>query len=151
MAQTLAQDPDDPTNMIPLTQGRHSSLNMDLTIGWEFKRFYIFFPPSINLQELKTSNLTLASEGARVNGYYDIVVRQRCVLGQATFNDIRILNASSNVVINITQLLPYDPWERWPAWYNDTVIQVDGTFYTNDSSASPAVALTRQINVVGKE
>ena len=150
VAQTLARDPDDPDSLIPLTEGRHSSLNMDLTIGWEFKKFYIFFPASTNLQELKVSNITLASRDAVVNGLYDIVVRKRCVMGQATFEDIRIIDVYSNVVINITQLLPYDPWERWPPLYNDTIVHYDGIYFnTNDSSDSPAVAISRTIDVIG--
>ena len=151
-AETLAVDPNDPNSLILLTEGRHSSLHIDLTIGWEFKTFYIFFPTSVNCQELKQSNVTLASKDAHVNGMYDTIVRKRAVNGQVTFEDIRILNIYSNVVINVTQLLPYDPWERWPPIYNDTIDYVGGLyFHSIDSSNSPAVAVTSRFDVIGKD
>ena len=150
-AETLAVDPNDPDSLILLTEGRHSSLHIDLTIGWEFKTFYFFFPTSVNCQELKQSNVTLASKDAHVNGMYDIIVRKRAVNGQVTFEDIRILNIYSNVVINVTQLLPYDPWERWPPIYNDTINNVGLYFHSNDSSNSPAVAVTSRFDVIGKD
>ena len=147
--QTLAVDPNNG-NLIPLTEGRHSSLNIELTIGWELKRFYIFFPPSFNLQELKTTEVTLGGRDAKLNGQFDLVIRKRAVLGQATFEDVRITNIYSDVIINITQILPYDPWERWPAVYNDTITWYDNIFFnTNESDYSPATVLSERFDVVG--
>ncbi len=149
-AQTLAADPDDPTTLIPLTTGRHSSLNIELAIGWELKKFYIYYPPNFNLQEIKSADAILGGRDAKVNGQFDIVTRKRAVLGAVTFDDVRVLNVQSNVLFNLTQILPYDPWERWPPHYNDTVVRYEGIYFnTNNSADSPCTALSTRFDVIG--
>lgn len=150
--QTLARDPNTGA-LIPLTTGRHSTLHVDLTVSWEHKSFYRFFPSSANFNEIYYSNVTLASVDAFLNGYYDTVIRKRCSGGTATFTDVRIQNIYSGVTLNVTQILPYDPWERWPPVYNDTIEDFNTLYFRirDDPLLSPGVAISDPFDVIGKE
>ena len=151
----MAVDPTDPNNFIPLTDGRHSILNVDLTIAYDFKQFYIYFPSgNFNFNQLFSSTYTLGGADVKENGYFDHVIRKQCSSGQVTFTDVRILTEATNIQLNFTQTLPYHPWERWPPIYSDTWV-LDWTTWTqksyvDDSLLSPAVAFTNVFNVTGK-
>ena len=154
--QTMAVDPTDPNNLIPLTTGRHSILNVDLTIAYDFKTFYIYFPlGNFNLNQLASSMYTLGGADVMENGYFDLVIRKQCSSGQATFSDVRILTEAVDIQLNFTQTLPYHPWERWPPVYNDTLVLDWGTWtqqsFIADSLYSPAVAFTNAFNVTCKK
>lgn len=112
--QTMTEDPSNPGTYIALTTGRHSTLNVDVTISWETKVFYMFLPASFNINELLSSQYTLAGTDVTKNGNLDLRVRKRCVAGAATFTDIRVIDEAMNIRLNFTQTLPYYPWERWP-------------------------------------
>ena len=151
IVQTMAEDPFSPGSYISLVSGRHSTLNVDLTISYDEKRFYIFFPSgNFNWNQIASSRYNLAGIDVEENGLLDRIVRKRCSLGTATFDDIRITTEAMNVQLNFTQTLPYYPWERWPPIYNGTTI-LDWTTFTfysvSDSEMSPGVALTPPFNV----
>ena len=147
--QTMTEDPANPGSYIPLTVGRHSTLNVDLTISWEFKVFYMFLPASFNLNEILSSQYTLAGADVTKNGNLDLRVRERCVNGFTTFTDIRLIEQAVNMRLNFTQTLPYYPWERWPADYNETIHTSPSlTMYTTpEETFSPAVVFTPPFNV----
>ena len=155
--QTMAVDPADPNNFIALTTGRHSILNVDLTIAYDYKKFYIFFPSgNFNFHQLASSSYTLGGADVMENGYFDLVIRKQCSSGQATFTDVRILDEATHIHLNFTQTLSYHPWERWPPVYND-VWRQDWTTWTQKtfvddeySLTSPAVAFTNAFNVTRK-
>jgi len=149
--QTKAEDPSTPGTYIDLTTGRHSTLTVDLTIAYDEKRFYIFFPGgNFNLNQIAFSTYNLAGTDVEENGKLDRRVRKKCVNGAATFNDIRITTTAVDIRLNFTQTLSYYPWERWPPIYNGTTI-LDWTTFTlyslSDGENSPGVALTPPFNV----
>lgn len=151
--QTKAEDPSTPGTYIDLTTGRHSTLTVDLTIAYDEKRFYIFFPGgNFNLNQIAFSTYNLAGTDVEENGKLDRRVRKKCVNGAATFNDIRITTTAVDIRLNFTQTLSYYPWERWPPIYNGTTI-LDWTTFTlyslSDGENSPGVALTPPFNVTG--
>ena len=154
--QTMAEDPNNPGTYIALTTGRHSILNVDLTIAYDFKDFYIYFPSgNFNFHQLATSTYTLGGADVTENGYFDVVVRKQCSSGAATFSDIRILTEATDIQLNFTQTIPYHPWERWPPVYNESWV-LDWTTWTQktyvaDSMYSPAVAFTNAFNVTRKK
>ena len=153
IVQTMAEDPLSPGSYIPLVSGRHSTLNVDLIISYDEKRFFIFFPGgNFNWNQIASSRYNLAGTDVEENGKLDRRVRKRCALGTATFNDIRITTEAVNVQLNFTQTLPYYPWERWPPIYNGTTI-LDWTTFTfysvSDDEMSPGVAITPPFNVTG--
>lgn len=153
--QTMAVDPANPNSFIPLTTGRHSILNVDLTIAYDCKKFYIFFPSgNFNFHQLASSTHTLGGADVIENGYFDLVIRKQCSSGTATFTDVRILDEATNIQLNFTQTLSYHPWERWPPVYNDAWVLDWSTWtqktYVADSLTSPAVAFTNAFNVTRK-
>jgi hypothetical protein len=154
--QTMAVDPANPTSFIPLTTGRHSILNVDLTIAYNWKQFYIFFPSgNFNFHQLASSTYTLGGADVMENGYFDLVIRKPCSAGMATFTDVRILTEAMDVQLNFTQTLSYHPWERWPPVYNDAWVLdwsswTQKTYVDDDSLTSPAVAFTNAFNVTRK-
>ena len=149
--QTMAEDPNNPGSYIALTTGRHSTLNVDLTIAWDDKEFYVFFPANINLNQIYKSAYTLAGDEVNENGLLDLAVRKRCVNGAANFDNIVVVDEAIEIHLNFTQTLPYYPWERWPPIYNDSVVITPywSTYSTSDGNNSPGVALTPAINVTG--
>ena len=154
--QTMAVDPADPNNFIALTTGRHSILNVDLTIAYDYKQFYIYFPSgNFNFHQLASSTYTLGGADVTENGHFDLVIRNQCSSGLATFSDVRILSEATNIQLNFTQTLPYHPWERWPPVYNESWV-LDWTYWTQktfvaDSLYNPAVAFTNAFNVTRKK
>ena len=153
--QTMAEDPANPGTYIPLTTGRHSILNVDLTIAYDWKKFYIYFPSgNFNFHQLASSTHTLGGADVMENGYFDLVIRKQCSSGTATFTDVRILTEATDIQLNFTQTLSYHPWERWPPMYNDAWV-LDWTSWTqktyvDDSLTSPAVVFTNAFNVTRK-
>ena len=153
--QTMAVDPTNPTSFIPLTTGRHSILNVDLTIAYDWKKFYIYFPSgNFNFHQLASSTYTLGGADVMENGYFDLVIRKQCSSGTATFTDVRILTEAMDMRLNFTQTLSYHPWERWPPMYDDAWV-LDWTSWTQktfvaDSLTSPAIAFTNAFNVTRK-
>ena len=154
--QTMAVDPTNPMSFIPLTTGRHSILNVDLTIAYDWKKFYIFFPNgNFNFHQLASSTHTLGGADVTENGYFDLVIRKQCSSGTVTFTDVRILTEAMDIQLNFTQTIPYHPWERWPPVYNETWV-LDWTTWTQktyvaDSALSAAVAFTNAFNVTRKK
>ena len=120
--QTLAEDPDNNGSYIPVTIGRHSTLNIDMTISWDHKLFHLGMHPTANFHYLLRSDCVMAGPGVTPNSRNDLRVRKRCVNGEASFPDIRVASVCSNITFNFTQTLPYYPWERWPPQYNDNII-----------------------------
>ena len=153
--QTMAVDPTNPNRFIPLTTGRHSILNVDLTIAYDWKQFYIFFPSgNFNFHQLAMSTYTLGGADVKENGYFDLVIRKQCSSGTVTFTDVRILDEATDMRLNFTQTLSYHPWERWPPVYNDAWV-LDWSAWTQktyiaDSLSSSAVAFTNAFNVTRK-
>ena len=153
--QTMAVDPADPNSFIPLTDGRHSILNVDLTIAYDYKSFYIYFPSgNFNFHQLASSTYTLGGADVTENGYFDLVIRKQCSSGLATFSDVRIMTEATDIQLNFTQTIPYHPWERWPPVYNETWV-LDWTTWTqktfvDDSANSLAVAFSNTFNVTCK-
>lgn len=151
--QTMAEDPSNPGTYIALTTGRHSVLNVDLTISYDSKHFYFFFPANINFNQIFNTTYILAGSDVERNGKQDLRVRKQCVNGAATFDDIRIITEAVDVRINLTQTLPYYPWERMPPIYNDSYILTPiYTYYTvsDENYYNPGVALSPAFNVTGK-
>lgn len=150
--QTMAEDPSSPGTYINLTSGRHSALYVDLGIAWDTKEFYVYYGSDVNFNELYTTTHILGGSDVSENGNFDLTIRKRCSSGTATFSDVRILTEATNIHLNFTQTLPYYPWERWPADYNDTVnVTSYYTFFTlSDGTVPPGVALTPAFNVTGK-
>ena len=147
--QTMTEDPSNPGTYIPLTTGRHSTLNVDITISWEFKVFYMFVPASFNINELLSSQYILAGADVTKNGNQDLRVRKRCIAGAATFTDIRVIDEALNMQLNFTQTLPYYPWERWPPIYNETIVTTPSLTINTlpDETFSPAVVFTTPFDV----
>ena len=153
--QTMAIDPVNPKCFIPLTTGRHSILIVDLTIAYDNKQFFIFFPSgNFNFHQLASSTYTLGGADVMENGYFDLVIHKQCSSGKATFTDVRILDETTDIRLNFTQTLPYHPWERWPPVYNDAWVLDWFTWtqktYVDGSLTSPAVAFTNSFNVTRK-
>lgn len=150
--QTIANDPDD-VGTIPLVTGRHSALNVDLTISWDSKRFYFYFPANFNVNQLYSTSYMLGGTGAEQNGRFDTVIRGQAVNGLTTFEGIRITTAATDVRLNFTQTQSNAPWERRPPVYDSTIRSdtVDGVLvlwtFTNEST-SDAVLLTPTFNVI---
>ena len=152
--KTLAYDPDNNTMMINLTTGRHSILNVDLTISWDSKRFYFYFPANFNINQLYHTDAQLGGTGSMQNGRFDTVIRQQAVGGVATFSDIRILTEATNIRFNFTQTQSNPPWERRPPVYDSTIHSaiVDGVFLLWTETAnntSGAVLLSPEFNITG--
>ena len=154
--QTMYEDPANPGTYLPLTDGRHSILNVDLTIAYDFKTFYIYFPSgNFNFHQLASSTYTLGGADVMENGYFDLVIRKQCSSGAATFSDVRIMTEATDIQLNFTQTISYHPWERWPPVYNESWV-LDWTTWTQktyvaDSMYSPAVAFTNAFNVTRKK
>ncbi len=152
--QTMAEDPSSPGNYIALTTGRHSVLHVDLSIAWDEKEFYVYHGADVNMKELLRSTHILGGADVITDGNFDRSIRKQCSSGTATFTDVRILTAGTHIHLNFTQTLPYYPWERWPADYNDSLITTSSyTFYTlsdGNITVPPAVALTPAFNVTSK-
>jgi hypothetical protein len=155
--QTMAEDPANPGTFIPLTTGRHSILNVDLTIAYDWKQFYIYFPSgNFNFHQLASSTYTLGGADVMENGYFDLVIRKPCSAGMATFTDVRILTEAMDVQLNFTQTIHYHPWERWPPVYNETWVLdwttwTQKTYVADHSALSGAVAFTNAFNVTRKK
>lgn len=150
--QTMAEDPTNPGSYIPLTTGRHSTLNVDLTISYDSKVFFIFVPPTRNVREIYLSSYTLAGPDVTQNGRMDLHIRKQCSSGAATFNNVSIATAASAITLNFTQSLPYYPYERWPPNYNDSVQVMNTWFYHTisvNTTQPPGVAVTSQFAVNG--
>lgn len=152
--QTMAEDPLSPGTYIPLTTGRHSILNVDMTIAWDTKKFYILFPGgNLNFYQIHSTAYTLGGSEVIEDGRFDLKIRKQCVNGTATFNDVRILNETTNIQLNFTQILPYYPWERVPPNYNETLVYDTTTRTFNTfvaTSYSPAVVFSPPFNVTSK-
>ena len=148
--QTMADDPSSPGTLIPLTSGRHSALYIDLTVAWDFKKFYIIFPGNLNFFQIFSTEVTLDGSEVGENGRLDYTIRKQCVNGSATFSDVRILEEVTNLQLNFTQTLPYYPWERVPPNYNETIMyDFDAMVFMTSAaeSYSPAVVFTPPFNV----
>lgn len=149
--QTMAEDPSSPDSYVELMTGRHSILNIDLTIAWDTKQFYITHPGNFNYYQLYSSKYTLFGPEVSLNGRLDRVIRKQCVQGRAMFNNVMILEqVVQNIRFNFSQTLPYYPWERVPAVYKDDIIYnyTTMTFNTFSSrSISPAVFITAPIAI----
>ena len=151
--QTMADNPNSPGSLIPLTSGRHSIMNIDMTIAWDTKKFYIYFPANFNFYQIQSSQYTLGGAEVEEDGRLDLRVRKQCTAGTATFNDVRVLEEVEDLQLNFTQTLPYYPWERVPPTYNETIVYDFTTFTFNTNAAvgnSPAVVFTPPINVTCK-
>lgn len=151
--QTMREDPNSPGTLIPLTSGRHSIMYVDMTIAWDTKKFYIYFPVNLNFYQIYSSQYTLAGSEVGEDGRLDFRIRKQCSAGTATFNDVRILEEVHDLQLNFTQTLPYYPWERVPAIYNETIVYDLSTYTFNTHAAvgnSPAVVFTPPINVTCK-
>ena len=151
--KTVADDPANPGTNIDLTTGRHARLNVDLTVSWDRKRFYFYFPANYNVNQLYSTSYLLGGTDAAENGRFDMVIRKQTVAGTATFTDVRITTEATDVQLNFTQILPNHPWERRPPVYENSVIHsdtVDGVYvlwtYSNETT-SPAVLLTPPFTV----
>ena len=152
--QTKAVTPADPNTFFDLTTGRHSALNVDMTIAWDFKRFYIYFPNSnYNFYQLYSSQYNLEGEDVIETGKFDRIIRKQCVAGAATFDNFVITSVAENIQLNFTQTLPYYPWERVPPVYEDPV-PLDWVTWTLSTdvanTTSPAVAFSNPFNVEGE-
>ena len=150
--KTLAYDPNDTMSMIDLTTGRHSALNVDMTISWDSKRFYFYFPANFNINQLYTTAAQLDGTDAMQNGRFDTVIRQQAVDGVATFTDVRITTEATNIRFNFTQTLSNAPWERRPPVYDSAIMSevVDGVLllWTETvNNTSGAVLLSPEFNV----
>lgn len=152
--RTIAEDPNNPGTFITLTSGRHSALNVDLTISWDTKRFYFYFPANFNVNQLYSSQFTLGGTDIMQNGRFDTVIRQRAVAGVTTFTDVRITTEATNVRLNFTQTLSNAPWERRPAVYDNLNNLESGTeggvlllWTIANGTSPPAVLLTPTFNV----
>ena len=153
--ETLAGDPANPGSLIRLETGRHSALNIDLTISWDSKRFYFYFPSNFNVNQLYSTSYMLGGTGVEQNGRFDSVIRRQAVNGLATFEDVRITTEATDVRLNFTQIQSNAPWERRPPGYDSNIRSdtVDGVFvlwtFTNETT-SHAVLLTPPFNVICK-
>lgn len=149
--KTIAEDPSNPGTYIDLTTGRHSILNIDLTISWDSKKFYLYFPANFNVNELFSSSYMLGGADVMENGRFDRVIRKRAVGGVATFTDVRITTEATDIRLNFTQTQSNFPWERRPSVYDPPRLgEVDGvnviwTLYNETTSG--AVLLTPSFNV----
>lgn len=150
---TLTNDPLSPGTLIPLISGRHSILNVDLTITWDTKNFNVVFPGNYNFYRISSSQYTLAGSEVDKDGHFDMRIRKQCTNGTAVFNDVRIMDRAVNIQLNFTQTLPYFPWERVPSIYNDTINyrlqSMTFNTYVADS-ISPAIVFTSPFNVTCK-
>lgn len=152
--QTMTYDLANPSSLVPLEDGRHSTLTIDLSVSWDYKRFYMTFPANFNQNELLHSQYQLGGTGTSLNGLFDTVIRKKAVQGLATFDDVRILNEGADVRLNFTQTQSHFPWERRPAVY-DPIIRSSkvgdvNTIWTySNETTSPAVLLTRSFSVIG--
>ena len=150
--KTVAYNPASGTT-VDLTTGRHSALNIDLTISWDSKRFYFYFPANFNVNQLYSTQYTLAGDDVTENGRFDRVIRKQAVAGQATFTDVRITTEATDVRLNFTQTLSTFPWERRPSEYNSVELhsgRVDGVlclWTETQNTTSNAVLLTPEFNV----
>lgn len=148
--RTLAFDPDVP-GVVGLTTGRHSALNVDLTISWDSKKFYLYFPANFNLNQLISSEFVLGGTDAMQNGRFDTVIRKQAVGGVATFSDVRILTEATDIRLNFTQTLSNAPWERRPPDYGNDSLLTDKedkvSILWSNGTTSPAVLLTPFFNV----
>ena len=138
-----------------LTTGRHSALNIDLTISWDSKRFYFYFPANFNVNQLYSSQYMLSGTDTTENGRFDTVIRRQAVAGQATFTDVRITTEATDIRLNFTQTLSTAPWERRPPEYDTDIFsgRVDGVlclWTETDNTTSNAVLFTPAFNVTCK-
>lgn len=150
--KTIAEDPDNPGTFLDLTTGRHSALNVDLTISWDSKRFYFYFPANFNINQLYSSQFMLGGTDIMQNGRFDTVIRKQAVGGVATFSDVRITTEATDVRLNFTQTLSNAPWERRPPVYDFNLESgtEDGVLLLwtiTNGTAPPAVLLTSSFNV----
>ncbi len=147
---TMTNDPLSPGTLIPLITGRHSILNVDLTIAWDTKDFNVVYPGNYNFYQIHSTQHTLTGSEVREDGHFDRRIRKQCTNGTATFNDVRIMDRATNIQLNFTQTLPYFPWERVPPIYNDSINynfqSMSFNTYVADS-ISPAIAFTTPMNV----
>ena len=150
--KTVAVDPADPSSFIDLTVGRHSALNIDLTISWDSKKFFFYFPANFNINQLYSTSYMLGGTDATENGRFDTVIRQQAVDGVATLTGVRITTEATDVRLNFTQTQSNAPWERRPPVYDSNIRSevADGVIllwtFTNETT-SPAVLLTPPFNV----
>lgn len=150
--KTIAEDPANPGTFIDLTAGRHSALNVDLTVSWDTKRFYFYFPANFNVNQLYSSSYMLGGTDIMENGRFDKVIRKQAVAGVATFTDVRITTEATDIRLNFTQTLSNAPWERRPPVYDSNIHSGtdDGVLvlwtYSNESTSS-AVLLTPTFTV----
>ena len=137
---------------MPLTTGRHSALNIDLTVSWDSKKFYFYFPANFNINQLYSSQYTLGGTDVTETGRFDRVIRKQAVAGEATFTDVRITTEATDVRLNFTQTLANAPWERRPSEYDTDIFsdRVDGVLclWTEEANTtSGAVLLTPEFSV----
>ena len=150
--KTVAEDPGSPGTFIDLTTGRHSALNVDLTISWDSKRFYFYFPANFNVNQLYSTSYMLGGTDAMQNGRFDVVIRKQAVAGVASFTDVRITTEATDVRLNFTQTQSNAPWERRPPVYDPSIRSdvIDGVkvlwTFTNESTSN-AVLLSPTFTV----
>ena len=149
--KTVAYNPSTMAT-VDLTTGRHSALNVDLTISWDSKRFYFYFPANFNVNQLYSSQYVLGGTDTMQNGRFDTVIRKQAVAGVATFTDVRITTEATDIRLNFTQTLSNAPWERRPSEYDTDIFsgRVDGVlclWTETANTTSNAVLLTPAFNV----
>ena len=116
--QTQYQDPMNASVYLPLTTGRHSTLNVDLSVAGA-NYYYVSDQGTGVDNELYYSSIIVTSSEGFQTAQKLWQVRKRCVNGSAQFSDISINKSSSGLKFNFTQTLPYYPWDRWPPIYQE--------------------------------
>ena len=114
-----------------LKKGLDSVAYVELSVPYYYKTFY---RTENKEMLLKTTSIRLAGENAISHqSTHDLLCRKRASAGVVVFNKVRILDAISDLKLNVTMIMARDPWSRIPNCencYDDTKeynLNADGT------------------------
>ncbi|KAK3576183.1 hypothetical protein CHS0354_001202 [Potamilus streckersoni] len=140
-----------------VTAGYDSALVVELQIAWEYDS-QVFMSTIEKDDILYNAKIRLAgSETLVKRATYNTVIRKRAVNGSVFFSDVRILDVTKKVRLNLTLTNPNFPFIREPDIYKDLkskVIFIEGglsLYYVNVSwGTDPAVLLSDPIEVLAQ-
>ncbi|KAK3592578.1 hypothetical protein CHS0354_018845 [Potamilus streckersoni] len=140
-----------------LTHGYDSALLVELQIAWEYHS-QVFMASNEKENTLYKAKIRLGGPETVVKDEtYNTVIGKRAFQGIVTFNDVRILDVTANVRLNLTMTNPYFPFLREPDIYKDLaskVIVVENgisVYFMNISwGTDPAILISDPIEVVAQ-
>ncbi|GAB1605771.1 atrial natriuretic peptide receptor 1-like [Argonauta hians] len=100
------------TNNKVVTSGLDSIAFVQLTIPYEYKSFY--YQGNLNMI-LRGTSLRLAGSSTMIHqSTHDTIIRKQAVNGKVSFSDVRILDVTNDLQLNLTMYMARDPWLRIP-------------------------------------